>query len=144
MKLQDQVCSLTQAKRLKELRVKQESLFSWCGDETMRLMDNGEDGVSYSNWVFVSQTYPVNNMQADHREDVPSAKPFASAYTVAELGIMLGKGTKATELHWQWLLDCVNSGLSGTVAYNPVALAGHIITQIETGTLPIEKINARL
>lgn len=48
------------------------------------------------------------------------------------------------EKHWQWLRDCVNSGLSGTVAYNPVSLAGFVITAIEEGWATVEEINERL
>lgn len=88
MKLEDQVCTLEQAKRLKELGVAQNSYFSWCGDETSRLKDNG-NSAEIGPWVFVSTTIPFNNMEADHRADVPSAKPFAAAFTVAELGVML-------------------------------------------------------
>lgn len=65
-------------------------------------------------------------------------------FTISEFGKMIGKGTKAAELHWQWLLDCVNSGLSGTVCYNAVSLAGHIITQLENGSLSAEDCNSRL
>ena len=89
MKLQNQVCTLQQAKRLKELGVCQDSLFSWCGDEEQRLMDNGKDGLAVGNWVFVDSTIPWNNQELDQRQLVPSSKPFAAAFTVAELGIML-------------------------------------------------------
>lgn len=57
------------------------------------------------------------------------------AYTVSEMATMIGKGTKAAEAYWQWLRDCVNAGLSGTVAYNAVALAGFVINQLEIGNL---------
>lgn len=89
MKLQDQVCTLEQAKQLRELGVSQDSLFSWCGDETNRLMDGGASGVEYGKWVFVNTTKSANNQEEDHRDLVPSAKPFAAAFTVAELGVML-------------------------------------------------------
>jgi len=62
MKLEDQVCSLGLAKRLKELGVKQESYFYW-------LKDGNE-------WrIFVSQSNYTDGF---------------SAFTVAELGEMLG------------------------------------------------------
>ena len=68
----------------------------------------------------------------------------ASAFTISEMAAMIGKGTKAAEKHWQFLIDCVNSGLSGTVCYNPISLAGFIITIIENGTLPIDEANSRI
>ena len=66
MKLEDQVCSLELAKKLKELGVKQESLFYWWFVRN----DMGDD-------VFVSDTKPVNGTE------------YWSAFTVAELGEML-------------------------------------------------------
>ena len=65
MKLEDQVCSLDLAKRLKELGVKQESLFHW-----------GCDGSGFS------YLEPSN-------ESVWPKKWLYSAFTVAELGEML-------------------------------------------------------
>lgn len=67
MKLEDQVCSLELAKKLKELGVKQESLFWW---------DKG-DGIE--DRLEFSPTQPLTEL--------------ASAFTVAELGEMLPFGT---------------------------------------------------
>lgn len=144
MKLQDQVCTLEQAKKLKQLGVNQDGQFSWCGDETPRLMDNAKDGLAIQNWVFVDVTNDFNNMHGDWRSDVPSAKPFAAAFTVSELGRMIGKGNRMSEAHWQWLIDCVNSGCSGTIGYDPVCLAGFIITYIENHPAILAQINERL
>lgn len=63
MKLEDQVCSLDLAKRLKELGVKQESLFYW-------KQGNSDLFIGY-------------------RTISESAPTIASAFTVAELGEML-------------------------------------------------------
>ena len=90
MELSKQVCSLEQALKLKELGISQHSYFSWCGDRQLRLMDNGKDGVSYSDNVHVDLTKSYNNMELDHREDVPTDKPFAAAFTAAELIQMNG------------------------------------------------------
>lgn len=88
MELKDQVCTLEQSKKLKELGVHAPSLFTWFGDETQRLVDNARDGIAVSNWVFISDTIPSNNQESDWRDDV-CLKTIASAYTVAELGLML-------------------------------------------------------
>ena len=66
MRLEDQVCSLELAKRLKELGVKQEAAFHW------RYSDLLEE------WSLFRPT-----------KDVTSSKPFYAAFTVAELGEML-------------------------------------------------------
>lgn len=70
MRLEDQVCSLELAKKLKSLGVKQESLFYWCNDGEIDhwYLAYCEKGVSpdaiKNNWVY-------------------------SAFTLAELGEML-------------------------------------------------------
>lgn len=65
MKLEDQVCSLELAKRLKELGVKQESLFKWI-----------HDGNGFRVHSLMLEPYPANWIVAD-------------AFTVAELGEIL-------------------------------------------------------
>jgi hypothetical protein len=67
MKLENQVVSLEYAKKLKELGVKQESLYMWKYDEDYYL-------------VATNSRYGIGN------------GIVASAYTVAELGEMLWKG----------------------------------------------------
>lgn len=74
MKLEQQVCSLESAKRLKELGVKQESLYNWLeADDGARLMKNP-----------TLDTYKYFDQY--------------SAFTVAELGEMLPKRLKH---HWK-------------------------------------------
>ena len=67
MKLEDQVCGLELAKKLKELGVKQESIFAWA-----------EVNQGGNNWK-----YQV--VQSDFQADCE----YISAFTVAELGEML-------------------------------------------------------
>lgn len=73
MKLENQVCSLKLAKKLKELGVKQDSLFYW---------------VIYSGSYLGSHEYVIRSS-----EDIEKYKYLIiekySAYTVAELGEML-------------------------------------------------------
>lgn len=90
MELKSQVCSLEISKRLKELWVKQESLFWWNGDR---------------NWVDTETTNAggdkcIVKMKADDlefsisrcRSESPSCEQSFSAFTVAEIGEMLGWG----------------------------------------------------
>lgn len=130
MKLQNQVCSLEQGKRLAQLGISTNSHLSWLGDETLRLMDNGKDGVSYSNWVFVSQTEPVNNQEADWRDDVCISKPLAPAFTVAELGVMLDDTTP-------FVIESVDR----TEAQSRAAF---LIQLLEQGHLTPDECNSRL
>jgi hypothetical protein len=75
MELKDQVCSLELAKRLKELGVKQESIFYWCLDQ-----DDRYGGlppyytIQYNKRLSQSFYYPKDQI---------------SAFTVAELGHLL-------------------------------------------------------
>jgi hypothetical protein len=89
MKLENQVVSLELAKRLKELGVKQESLFWWV-DYT--------DGYSEPAW----------NLNSNH----VGYKAHLSAYTVAELGEML-----PGDIGRDWWLDIWKSDDFWYVAY---------------------------
>lgn len=164
MKLIDQVCTLSQAKRLKELGVRQESLFSWCGDETKRLMDNGKDGLAISDWVYLDSTIPANNQEADHRSMVPSAKPFAAAFTVAELSVMLPDyypswrfkvNESIEERKWIATIICgpkppgiddihTESAFDRWGKTQAEALATLLIALLETEVITVEEVNARL
>jgi hypothetical protein len=144
MKLMNQVCTLEQAKKLKALGVNQDSLYSWCGDETKRLMDNGKDGLAVSDWVYIDLTIPPNNQELDHRSMVPSAKPFAAAFTVAELGAMIGKGTNAAALFYDAVQARMNQSHSFTIALDVKFVANCVIGMLETGRMNIEEVNNRL
>lgn len=67
MKLESQVTSLEISKRLKELGVKQESFFHWCGLKNYN--------IQYGNFVYMGDV--------------------VSAFTVAELGEMLPRGFRS-------------------------------------------------
>jgi len=68
MKIENQVCSLELAKRLKELGVKQESIWAWCLDRPHR-----------DSWVLWTSRYP-ETWEGNERY---------AAFTAAELGEML-------------------------------------------------------
>lgn len=80
MKLEQQVCNLEISKRLKELGVKQESLFWWS-------KWNGTKQISreYSLWMIGQQTTDEANDSTYFCND----ENDISAFTVAELGEML-------------------------------------------------------
>lgn len=103
MTLEQQVCSLELAKRLKELGVKQESLFLWCnfGKDDWRGPYSNIDGISIR---FPATPGPYSFTKDDCWE-------WCSAFTASELGEMLPKewatkrGTKSgrkTELWQAW------------------------------------------
>ena len=76
MKLESQVCSLELAQKLKELGVKQESLFYHCAGHIWFMTDfdgSRSDGARCRKGIFIE-------------------KQTVSAYTVAELGEMLKMG----------------------------------------------------
>lgn len=80
MKLEDQVCSLEYAKKLKELGVKQESCFYWSKPFDSNNYYTGDKlEISSSLWL--------------QYNDMEEAKVY-SAFTVAELGKMLPKKIK--------------------------------------------------
>lgn len=86
MNIQHQVSTMEQSEKLKTLGVSQDTMFSWCGDKAHIPTEHNPDDKA---WVWIGSTIPANNQEADHREDVQSAKPFAAAFSVAELLIML-------------------------------------------------------
>ncbi len=85
MKLEDQVCSLKLAKRLKELRVKRASFFFWKSDE------DREMGTSEPYLVTHNSRYMSSKGQIE-----------ASAFTAAELGEILPKDAVTS---WRYFPD---------------------------------------
>lgn len=83
MRLEDQVCSLEYAKRLKELGVRQESVFYWCGKENdVHLLGCGLENYERGN------AWSVDDYYSEFRY---------SAFTVAEL---IDKTIKPSNLSW--------------------------------------------
>lgn len=118
MKLQDQVIALEQAKRLKELRICQDSYFL-LGEETGRIVET---------WLIEGQ------------ED-----NFYSAFTVAEMGVMLPAGYDT--------MYCTNDGWRGydldgkdMCDSKPfkTARAAMLIHLLEIKVITPEEVNARL
>lgn len=78
MKLEDQVCSLELAKKLKELGVKQESAFIWAEKAVDEFMGN----------VYPSSEYSIH-LREDYKSLSEEELEEVAAFTVAELGEML-------------------------------------------------------
>ena len=91
MNLEQQVCSLDLAKRLKELGVKQESYFQW-----KEIIDNHEHAEP---WVFHAEI-EVKDTKGHYKDKNDKwEERVYSAFTVAELGEMLP--CKVDEYQWR-------------------------------------------
>lgn len=158
MKLEDQCCNLSQAKRLKELGVKQESYASWFGDESHTYFDSGSEEhaipMNVSNWVFVLPTKPANGHDEDHRSNVCITKPIASAFTVAELGEMLPTGYDTMRVTvrmgvygWKGFDDsdepCPHSNSDDVFNTEAEARAAMLIYLLESKLITPESINLK-
>ena len=81
MTIQEQICSLELARKLKKLGVRQSSIFAWekmCGKTNWNLMYGSLDDIHPVNWDSYAKTYEAEAV-------------VVSAFTVAELGEMLPK-----------------------------------------------------
>lgn len=127
MKLEDQVCSLEYAKKLKELGVKQESAFSWCKpseddsfwkDENQKYKDF-QLYFNYENFPYVNicDDGTWNSLSLDGCgccEDNAMLGEGYSAFTVAELGAMLPNEFKfGTTIYRNIAYDEITSVLVG-------------------------------
>lgn len=152
MKLQNQVCTLKQAKQLKELGVNQTSIFRY---EATRRYQKGK--------VFVD----VGLCLAYAPDTVYIATENYSAFTVAELGVMLPK--RATEygsyvtsrindlwvdmkierepLRNRWVIHPINGNLSDEdpdYSTEAEARAAVLISLLENNLTTAEEVNQRL
>jgi hypothetical protein len=80
MSIEDQVCSLELSKRLKDLGVKQESIFFWRDND-------GFEEITECNFSLVQYINPSTTTW------------YASAFTVKELGVMLPIKIKNKYIH---------------------------------------------
>lgn len=98
MTLEQQICSLDLAKRLKELGVKQESLFWWYLETDPATL-----------W---GEGYLQEHISRQNKEFLLSA--VVSAFTVAELGTLLPKITHYSQDTDGWILQCKHPRIFGT------------------------------
>lgn len=99
MTLEQQVCSLESAKRLKELGVKQESLYHW-RNSTLTAYNWRVDTDHTKQPVFWldDKSYDDDDAESnDYKRTRVESQEELSAFTVAELGEMLPTDIKALE-----------------------------------------------
>lgn len=160
MKLENQVCSLEQAKKLKELGVKGAEFFLWL--EVARFDKKG-DIVEWLPALFIERSLdpecvsmlPVGCVNDDN--EIMESRGNYPAFTVAELGVMLplaksekSKQTQCWKTHdkygWAMYEDgYIQSGF--TVRFEPTeaqARAAMLIYLLENNHITAEEVNQRL
>jgi hypothetical protein len=133
MKIENQVCTLEQAKRLKELGVNTKCAFGF-----IEIPANGL-GV-YAYWH--DEKYALIN--ADIIMYLGNGEGKWYAPTVTELGAMFGKGTSAASLLYDAVQDQMNRSHSFTIVLSPQFLANCLIGLLETGRVAADEVNQRL
>ena|SRR5258708_7192490 len=136
MKLENQVCTLDQGKKLEELGVNTNSLFCYC-----RVIGFFKDSV-----ITVLQ----RDSSIDNLPDI-STTFIAPAYMVSELGVMLPTETYTTRkgsymseyAQWEYV-DDGNELVSGLFDNEAEARAQQLINLIGHGLLKIEEVNNAL
>jgi hypothetical protein len=138
MKLEKQVCTLEQAKRLKGLGAIQESQCYWrCGIlEHVASVNSWGDQQTFGELIKRNDSIWEPQWRDDYE--------IYSAFTVAELGAMIGKGTTTSSLLYDAVQDQMNRSHSFTICYSPQFLANCIISMLETSRLNAYEINGRL
>lgn len=126
MKIENQVCTLEQAKRLKELGI-------------TKISENNEDE---SGFYYVND----DSLQFYSREDGFPSMSCKAAFTVAELGIMLGILLefvhRLTDTYvWYW-----NTTITDGIDYKheAEARAALLIYLLETNVISPDEVNERL
>lgn len=130
MKLQDQVCTLEQAKQLKAFGIYQYCLFAYVGTNEVELKNNNIVYTDGYDW---------------HDHPGYAAYPFQySAFTAAELGEML-KGFNLP-IYWKlWAEWCYKEG-DQPVGYGneAVARASMLIYLLKQNIITTAEVNQRL
>lgn len=140
MKLQDQVCSIEQAKTLKELGVEQDSIFYYDAryDEPSLFMP--------SYWSYRKRGILVEEKEAT--ADLRQKGLLIAAFTVAELGVMLPPGYETmycTNDGWRGFdLDGKDMCDSATYDTEAHARAEMLIHLLLTKAITAAEVNGRL
>lgn len=139
MKLSDQVCTLEQAKRLKELGVLQNSEWHWIYPVKESVISSLIDIYHKS---FVVEILSDTN---ENRWNAQFPHSHAAAYSVAEMGVMLHWGNDTmyhTNQGWGTFdMDETHIGPYPTEAEARGALLIHLL---ETNAITADEVNKRL
>lgn len=152
MDIKNQVCSLEQAKRLKELGVKHPGYF--CYAHPVKEVHKGFDGEA-TDYI---EEYKDEPELMDLSAAMWNGLPYCHAYTVAELGVMLDDfvGHSNGDNSRKWIAKFKPSALAARLTEKDAngidticeteaqARAGLLIHMLETGWLDAEKSNDRL
>jgi hypothetical protein len=136
MKLEDQVCGLEQAKKLKESGIDQSTQWYWCYPVHEKLISSKTSIIHAS----VTSDYLDDNEgdEFDHN--------IASAYSVAELGIMLPSGydtMHTTDEGWRCYGYEGHELAEDPFATEAQARADAVIKLIENKVISSHEINLR-
>ena len=136
MRLEDQLCLLQQAKRLKELGVRQDNALYWynCNDFGINILHKSTHGYACIAWP----EYP---------ENINPVRENYACFTVAELNAMLGYISNGIEYDYDqrmWVTNWDGKFIERftTEAQASAELLIHSIKQ--TKELTVEEVNNRL
>ena len=133
MKLENQVCTFEQAKKLKELGIEQKTLFQWKHNDTQTVV------IETPMAMWIEKYVP------------PIGNKYYAAFTLSELSIMLPSetyikrtGSEDSEYtNWEWI-DEGNEAGWGNYNTQVEAAADMLIIYLEKNKLPVETCNERL
>lgn len=135
MKLEHQVCTLEQAKRLKELGVVQDSVWMWVYPKKEKMIST-EKGVYHH----LHAKDIIDDNEGDEFDH-----EAASAWGVAELGVALGKHVKDIFLHGPTLMWTQQKGMNPDMwQYQAHCYANWLIHLLENKLITPESVNDRL
>lgn len=139
MKLQDQVITIEQAKRLKELGIDQDGCFFWYQDRAPRNPNQHYYGVS-------QEYMPWELYLFGKKSKLSTSNVFEEccAFTVTEMGRMIGSGTFAAQKFHDAVAARINSSHSMTIATAPQFVGNFLIAALEQEILTLEEANTRL
>lgn len=133
MKLENQVCTLEQAKKLKELGVVGETEYYFRGDKIWHFNE-------VTDWTNQEQLYELI-------ESGDEADNIVPVFTVAELGVMLPRETYTflprNDINW----ECLNNDYGLTIRTYETeaeARAEMLIYLLESGLTTAKEVNQRL
>jgi len=139
MQIEKQVCTLEQAKRLKELGVEQCGNFTWIYDT--------------SNFDFALSHRTVEEVELLRKSNLKSKewqlkeeKEFYSAFTCAELGELLPDEANTFRIKGKWYSDAVETDMPGGGKHEHEAWerADLLILLLEQSDISPSEINQRL